>query len=387
MGYAWDILAPANITRIVQQTQDVLTLPQPLLWWERAAKVNASDDELTMREKSYVYAADIISTDAGALIRDSGEFTFDQSQIVKLKHGFGISESMVMLLRRIEANKAMDNEMLTFKGYIARRAAELQLGLKQRGEALLVGGILNDSVDYKRLGISISGTFGMPSDLKFTAGTAWTSASTATPIADIIAVLKYGSRKYGEGYDRVTMSYTALQKIIATTEFKDIYKGNAFTWSVADANITSRANNPNFYVGFVANFIGASMAASSDGGGRQVKIEIYEGQYRDYSSKGTINATKPYQPENVVFFSNSGDDGSSSGWDWGNGEVMETVIGQLGGTGVIGGFSGQAFGPVGYTTQADPNLNPPGLVMWAVTRGGPRKHRDTCTAKLTAWTV
>lgn len=384
MGYGWDILAPANITRIIQETQDQLTLPMPLVWLERAAKVNASDDELTMQETSHVFAADIIAADSRALIRDSGSFNFFQHQIAKLKHGFGISESQVQLLRRIEANRAMDNEKISFTNYIARRAKELLLGIEQRQEAML-NGMLMDSFDYDRLGIKLSGTFGMKQDLKFNPVAAWTSTSTAKPVRDLMNAIVYARRHYGEVYNRITMSYEALTNLVATDEFKDVYKANVFTWSAPTAGFDATvAANPGFYVGFLQNFISAGIASQGAGGG-PILIELDEGQYREASSASTIAGTQRFHPENVIYFTNSGDDGQSSGWDWGNGEVMEVVIGRMGGTGVIGEFTTEGYGPVGYATQADPNLNPPGLVMWAVARGGPRKHRDTCSAKLTAW--
>lgn len=394
MGYAWDVLAPANVTRVMQTTQSVLTYPQPLLWHQRAQKVNASDDELTMRDKSYVFAADVITADAKALIRDSGQFTFEQHQIAKLKHGFALNESQIKLIRRIERNRAMDNEILSFKGLIARRSRELMLGIHQRQEAM-INGMLSDSFSYDKLGIKLSGTFGMPSDLKVTPSTLWTDAANATPIADIINFLVYAMRTYGEVYNRITMRYEALQKIIATTEFKEVYAANAFRWGpVADNAVNAQGGaNPGFHMSFLANFISAGTANSSVGidgqgnGSRQVTIEIYEGQYREASNASTIASPVPFHPAaNKLVFTNSADDNSSSGWDWGNGEVIESVLAPMGGTSLIGGtFEGDGFGPIGYATQADANLNPPGIVLWAAAAGGPRKHRETCSAVLTAW--
>ena len=133
MGFAWDILAPGNITRVMQQTQDALTLPMPLMWYDRAAKVNASDDELTLRDKHYVYAADIIAADSPALVRDAGEFKFDRHEIAKLKHGFAISESMVKTIRRIEAGSLSDEQTERLGLTLMKQAQEIERLRKEFG--------------------------------------------------------------------------------------------------------------------------------------------------------------------------------------------------------------------------------------------------------------
>jgi hypothetical protein len=388
MGFAWEILSPGVITKVMQETQDKLTLPMPLLWMNRAAKVNASDDEMTLKEKSYVYAADIISADARAVIRDAGEMSFERHSIAKLKHGFALSESMMKTIRRIEAGRFMDNDVVSFASYISRRQKELMLGLDQRVEAM-VNGMFCDSYNYARLGLRMEGTFGMPADLKFNPVTTWKDRANSKPITDIINVLQYATRTYGEGYNRITLSYEAFSDIIGSTEFKDIYAAQAFNYAPSNPNATvnARASNPQFYMSFVANFVGASLAGSSAGDGRQVTIEIDDSQYREYSSASTVRGTVKFHPANKVYFSNSSDDNSSAGWDIGNGEVLESLLGGIGLGNIINGqnLGGVNYGPVGYTTLQDPNLNPPGLVMWAAAWIAPRKHRDTCSALLTAW--
>jgi hypothetical protein len=44
-------------------------------------------------------------------------------------------------------------------------------------------------------------------------------------------------------------------------------------------------------------------------------------------------------------------------------------------------------GPIGYATPSDQNLNPPGLVTWAVARGAPRKHQNQASGVLTVGTL
>ena len=386
MGFGIDILAPANITRVMKATRDKQTLPMPLKWYPRAAKPQASDDEMTMKEQTQIYAADIISADSEALVREAGKFSFVQHGSNKLKHGYSLTESMIRTYRRIESGMAMDNEIGHFSGWIADKNAKLVLGIEQRVEGM-INGMLADGYDYNRFGIQVSGSWGMPSDLKFTPVVSWNDPSS-TPITDVINALVHAYDKYGEAYNRITISYEILSAWVATTEFKNIYKENALKYETStNATANARSASPAFYLPFLSAFIGDSLATDSQAGGREVVIEVDRGTYYEYSPSTVGGRNERFHPSNLVFFTNSGDD-NGSGWDVGNGEVIEALLGSLGGTNVIGGsFTGldSFYGPVGYATQANGNLNPAGLVCWAAAWMAPRKHRDTCTAMLTAW--
>lgn len=378
MGFAYDLLAPGNITRVMQESQDKLILPMPLKWYERAAKVNASDDEMTLKEKSYVYAADIISADSRALIRDAGEFKFERHGINKLKHGFALSESMIKTIRRIEANRFLEGDVISFQGMVARRQKELQLGIQQRVESM-INGMLCDDYEYRRFGIEVEGSWGMPDDLKFTPTNDWEDAANATPLQDMITVLHYGQRHWGEMYNRITLTYAALANIVATTEFKDTYKAEKYNWNVGNASIDAGNVNPMNRLGFLSAYISSQVEW-------EVVVETDEGHFREFSPS-TLKAPGRFHPDNKVYFTSTNDDGTSAGWDVANGETVEALLGQIHAGNIIGGnFNGvSAFGPIGYTTLADPNLNPPGMVIWAAAWQAPRRHRDTCSALLTAW--
>jgi hypothetical protein len=369
MAAGLEILASMNITRVAQALQDQTTLPQPLLFYNRARRVQASDDEITMREKSYVYAADIIATDSRAQIRDAGEFTFETTRIAKIKHGFGMNEHQMQLLNRLESAQASAADVITFENYVARKTEDLITGIEQRIETMLIGMLL-DGYSYNRLGIQLGGTWGMPAAYKVTAAIEWDLPATAQPITDLLALKSYAQRTHGEVFNRVTMSLTTLQHVIATTQFKDMYKAMNYVWNVSDAAIETTETLK--WASPVGQMIG-------------MNVEVYDGMYREHNSSGAINAPVRFLPENVVLLTNSNDD-NGRGWDFGQGVIMETVVGRLGGTTVYGGFPSDSFGPVAYATQADPALNPPGIVIWAVDRGAPRKHRETCSAKITAWT-
>ncbi len=62
----------------------------------------------------------------------------------------------------------------------------------------------------------------MPAFNKTNAAVVWTSASTATPITDIIKVVNDHSAK-GNTFEKILMSWTAWQLFIKTTEVKDLY--------------------------------------------------------------------------------------------------------------------------------------------------------------------
>lgn len=378
MGYAWDLLAQPSITRVMRATQDVLTLPMPLLWWDRAAKPAASDDELTLKWQDYVFMADIISADASALTRDAGSFTYEQHKIAKIKHGVSISESMVQTINRIEKGNFGDIDILTFNNWMATRTRNLILGCQQRAEAML-NGMFQDNYSYDRLGIKFSGTFGMPADCKFNPLYVWSDTVNAKPMTDLTNVLQYMHHHHAEMLGRITMNYAAMAQIVATQQFINFYRATGYSYAQDAGNnaVTDiRSVAPLSFTGMVGNFLSLAV-------GFPVNIEVDEGQVREWQSNGSIATPVKLHPDTVIYFSNPADDHNSGGWDFGNGVIMESIIGQMGGTGVIGGFPGEQFGPIAYTTQADMQLNPPGLMTWAVMRGGPRKHRDTCTAKLT----
>lgn len=401
---SYSILSPPVVTRIMQETRDGLTLPMPLRWYARANMPNVSDDEMTLKESGQIFAADIISADAKAHIRESGAFSFAQFTSNKIKHGWGINETMLKLLRRLSAGKAMDNEYFSFNAYIQRQARKLEIGAQQRVETM-INAMLVDGFTYNRLGIQLTGSWGMPADLKFNPVAAWRNADgtvnvAARPLADITNALLYSLRHYGEAYNRISMTFSALQAMVKTTEFKDTFQGEGFKYAqTSDAGTNARSASPMFHLDFIGNFISDSLrmqtgmnSNGTENKGRQVQFEVCEEQYREYSESSNIlaNGFTPFHPgQGTLIFTNTEDDNTSNGWDVGNGECIEGLMASMGGSAVIDAAAfaqmGTAYGPLGYMTQADVHLNPAGMAMWNVRWNAPRKHRDTCSAKLTAF--
>jgi hypothetical protein len=79
-------------------------------------------------------------------------------------------------------------------------------------------------------------------------------------------------------------------------------------------------------------------------------------------------------------------DGNSNAYDFANCVVTEGALNGFGSS-VLGGAIPAGRGPIGYATLADPNLNPPGIITWAVARGAPRKHMNQASAVLSVGTL
>lgn len=379
MGYGYDILAPGNITRVMKETEKSENLIKPLLWYERAAKPEASDDEMTLKHNSQIFAADIISMDARATVRDSGEFTFEQHGMNKIKHGFRINESMTKLLRRIEKGVFMDNEVLSFRNYIARRQAELVVGVKQRVETM-INGMLADEYDYSRFGIKAEGTWGMLDDLKFVPVNKWNNTATSTPLTDLVSILHYADHNYNEKYDRITLTYNAVKDIVNSDEFNNVYVAESASWNIPRDTINIGNVSPVSRIPFLEAYLSSQV-------GWQVSVETDESRYREFSPS-TLRAPGRFHDDDKIYFTCKSDDNSSVGWDVGNGEVIEQIFAEMSPSSIIGGSTMgnmSPYGPFGYATLADHRLNPPGMVMWCAAWMAPRRHRDTCSALLTIY--
>jgi hypothetical protein len=254
---------------------------------------------------------------------------------------------------------------------IMRTVDALLLGVQQRMEALIVAMHI-DALDYDRMGIKITnGTWGMPSDLKVTPATPWTTAGSATPVDDLQTVKMIAQVRYGQIFDRVTMSTAAFRLMIATTEFQN------------KARLTL-APNVSYTNLSLANLSFQQQIAESVLG---MRIELYDARYWTQNGDGT-QSSAAFLPINKVVLSNSADDNNAAVMDFANAVTTESIVGSFndGNTAMLGGFNGPEFGPIAYATKP-PDLNPPQMTMWGVARGFPRKHILQSTAVLTIGTV
>lgn len=360
-----EILATRRVNRVMQTLRDVRELPQQLKFSSRYPLVNATDGEIIARFEGNILMADIIADDQQAVTRGHGKFTLESYKIPNLKHGTLVTQEMLNLLARINAGGGIPMDEGLLSDYVMRVEDGLLLGVRQRIEALLVACAI-DSATYNRLGVIISGaTWGMPSDLKVTVSPLWTSASTATPIDNIIALKQLAAEKYGEEYDRITIGSADLRLIVATDEFK------------AKAQLYSQLTFPTG--SFPSNDL--EMMRTLTGRILGMEVEIYDAKAWTQADDGSISAA-PFLPSGKVVLSSSADDNTENAIDFGNGIVTESVVGSMVDGGNFGGFGGPEYGPVSYTT-APPDLNPPNVTLWGVARGWPRKKRLSSTAVLT----
>jgi hypothetical protein len=359
------ILGTRRINTVMQTLRDVRELPQQLKFLNRTPLVNATDGEIMARFEGNVLMADIIADDQKAVVRSTGKFTLESNKIPNLKHGSFISQEMLNLLARINAGGGIPSDEGILSNYVEREQDSLLLGVRQRMEALIVACAI-DAFSYNRLGIQISGaTWGMPSDLKVTVSPLWTSTSTGTPVDNLLALKQLGMEKYGENYNRVTLGSADFRLMIATDEFK------------AKAQLYSQLTFP--AASFPSNALPEMVALAARIIG--MELELYDAKAWTQNSAGALTSA-PYLPLGKVVLSDSNDDNTGMGIDFGNGIVTESVVSSIVDGGMIGKFDGPEYGPVGYAT-ANPDFNPPNLTQWAVARGWPRKKRLSSTAVLT----
>lgn len=360
-------LAVTRIQGIFDELVDVRQYDTTLRWVNRIPSVPALDGEIMARYTGRIFMADIINNDQKAVTRAPNPIRFVQQNIPKIKHGMSLNEEYIKLLSRIEANLATVGDKNIFADYITGQVAALKSGVLARREYLLIA-MLTDALTYDRLGIKISGLgWGMPSDLKVTPSNLWSDAANGKPINDIQAIKNTALYTYGIILNRVTMSQTALNYAVATAEV--IAKAALFNQLVGVTTTNWPATDYALMRQKFSQFIG-------------MEVEIDDRSTWTEEEDGTVTSVR-YHPENKVLLTGTTYDGNRMVWDWASGEVLETNPGMV--PSIIGGFDGPRRGPVGYVTASDPQGNPPGLNMWAVESGFPRKHKESVSAVLTVY--
>jgi hypothetical protein len=362
----WEQLAVNRINGITTELRDIRELPQQLVFLNRTPDVNATDGEILARFTGNVIIADIIADDQKAVVRQTGKFALEQVPIPNIKIGKLFTQEFLNLLNRINAGGGIPNDEGYITDYVVRASDANLIGVNQRKESLIVACAI-DAFDYNMLGIKISGaTWGMPADLKVTVSPLWASASTATPIDNIIALKQLAMEKYAEMYNRITMSSADFRLLIATDEFK------------AKSQLYSQLTFP--ALTFPSNALPEMRALAERV--LDMTIEFYDARYWSETHEGVLSSA-PFLPLGKVVLSDSNDDNTGGAIDFANGIVTETVVASLSDNAMIGSFTGgPQYGPFSYATL-ESNLNPPNVTMWTVARGWPRKRRLSSTAVLT----
>lgn len=357
-------LNSTKINLLVRTLADQLEMQANLIFLNRTEVTNANESDILGKYKGQVFAADIIADGAEAVTYETGSFEFTGHTVPNIKIGAALTQGDINRLEQLSRTSTpMGMDIEWFTNWENMTSETLVMGLRQRINTLICWMQL-DSAPYSRMGIDLSGSsWGMPSDLKVTSSTPWTTAASATPITDMqLIVTQVGPDSYGEIYDRVTMSFKNFRLMTQTTEFLNRVKGSLrYAFGTNELNI---------------NDTGAMLQLAADIVG--VQIEVYDGTYWERSNNGAKTRQRVL-PVNKVIFSNRGDDNNRQAMDFANGVVTESVVGSMLG---MGGFTGPSYGPVSYWT-ASPDMNPPEVKCWSVMRGWPRKIRETATAVLT----
>jgi hypothetical protein len=359
-----------RLTRIIRTFNDTRDVPTDLRFLARTPIVPAADSEVMARFTGQVIIADLVANDQKAVTYDSGRYTFEGTAIPNIKHGRHLTQEMINHLLGLQASGVgAEDETGLINDYQNRTIDDLLLGVRQRMEALLVAMAI-DGLSYNRLGIIMTNvTWGMPSDLKVTPAISWDNAGTATPVADLLAVQLTARVRYGQAYNRATMSTQAFRSMIATTEFQN--KARMYLApNVSFVNLG--ADNLEMMRTLAERVIGMS-------------IELYDSRYWYQNPDGSLTSA-PYLPIVKVVLSFTGDDNNRAAADFANAITTESVVAELGAnTGIVGTLGGPQRGPIAYATVPH-DLNPPNVTYWACARGFPRKHRLQSTAVLTVGT-
>lgn len=367
MPSSLQLLQAIRLNAIMMALQDQRELPNDLTFLARTTLTPATDGEIMASYTGYVQIADLVADDSRALTYSNGKFTFSSDSVPNLKLGVNLTQEQLNQMMMLQSGVQSDSGIFT--NWQNRTIDGLLLGLRQRMEALIIA-MQIDGLSYDRLGIKMSNvTWGMPSDLKVTPSTPWTDPVNATPVSDIELITLVARIRYGQVFNRITMSTQAFRLMVATTEFQNRAR-------VLLAPNTSFVNLSLLNLGDMKNLAERVLG--------NLQIELYDSRYWTQAPDGILTS-QPYLPINKVLLSSTADDNDPTTMDFANGIVTESIVSALGTTSMVGSLGGPQRGPVSYAT-IPPDLNPPAITFWGVARGFPRKHKRQATAVLTVGT-
>jgi hypothetical protein len=359
------LLDSTRVTRLIQDQQTRYQQALPMRFLDRLAQVPADDDEIIASITAKNFAADLVPDDQAAPVYDALKLEFVTNVIPNIKWGTRLPQALLNRLNRIRLNLATTADSQYFERWEEQFARDALRNVRERANQLACA-MMIDSLSYSRNGVIITGSWGMPSDLKSTPTNLWTSAANATPVTDLLTMKMYAANTYGEMYDRATMSTADLLNAFATAEFKAQVASLAQIASPLPAAAFNPRDPRN------ATFLSVLTG---------LEIEVDDKTFTVINADGTQTTTRDL-PLGKVALSSRADDGNTSCWDFANGVVTESLVAAL--VGDPDNFPvGEQYGPVAFYTPGSPDLNPPGLRVWAVQRGFPRKHRKTASAVLT----
>lgn len=356
------LLGAVRVNKLMRSLQDKRGIPQTLSFLARTPVIPASDGEIMARFMGQVLIADLIADGQRAGVYSAGKMFLETTTAPNLKVGTALNQEQLNQMNAYLGNIQIEDDLFPMNE--SRIIDNLRLGVSQRMEALIVAAKVG-TLSYDRLGIKMSGVgFGMPSDLQITPSNEWTDSSNATPVSDVMVAKRIGQTKYGIVYDRMVLTLSAFNAMIATTEFQN----KARTYLAPNVSFTNlNAADTDFQRNLATNVLGLR------------EIEIKDDRYWTENTDGSIESA-PFLPNNKVILESSQSDNDASVLDFANGVVTESIVSNLPGSKINGQLPRNARGPVGYTTCED---NPPSVTYWGVGRGFPRRHYQQATACLT----
>lgn len=372
-------LNSARIQTIIETAAAFLERTRPLTFLDRLDLVNATDDELFGRFTSRIIAADIVADGQKAAVYEAGFIQLLTHGLANVKVGQALNQQQINLLARMQSGLGRAIEEDAAFDWERTFGENLLGGVRERMN-MMACAMMIDEFDYNRWGIILSGaTWGMPSNLKVTVSPLWSSDGgttgnvSATPISNLFAMDTVDALNYGLGiWDRITLGGTTFDFMVNSTEFANkvfALVGAAFIPTSLSIKTASRAEMTDLAAKLLKKL-----------------IIIDDKIYRTVNADGTINSTRVL-PLNKVLLDRTSN--TRREWDFGNGVVTESIVASMLGGVTLGENPqmqlGGAFGPVAYYTAQSPDLNPPGINGWAVSRGFPRKFIPESSAVLTVW--
>lgn len=362
-------LAQGRISHLLREvTQEIEERPR--FFQSQIAEPMALENEVFMFTGQKVVAADIIQLDQKSVMRRATDtYRIASTTVPKFKHGFPIEEHMIVLMSRIAQGLCTHQEIAQFDNYVANHLRWLVEGIHDRKE-LVYSQLFINSGTYDRLGIMFQNFNWGVQDANLSptalAGAAqWTMANvaTATPIANLRALLDYARRTYSIRYDTLKIDETLFNVVVSTTEFQALAPTYA---AMILGTVSAGQINATFLKGLTWQVKTAVLGAIL--GVNVVLNTPYKPATQIQANDGSMTSTAFWDPTYICLYDSTIFDG---GVDFANTTVIETMAGLV--PLMLGtDFPMPMEGPVAYATASDPHGDPPGEILWAVQRGWPR---------------
>lgn len=357
-------LSSQRFNRLVRATADRLEAEQDLIYLRRCPLVDVSPNELAGEWKGTVYAGDVITNDARAVVVDGGELVPFRYNLPNIKIGRFVNQNMLTQLDALNRGGGDAADRVFAGNWEDRLARDAVQGNRQRLNALACG-MMRDSVVYDRWKVKIIGGFGMPANMKINVATDWSNPA-ATGVTDIRNAIKTARVEHGVNLNHMDISQVGFDYLTAQTEFQNLAK--LFIRFDIPAGAFDRGNQP-LMMRYAEGILG-------------ITINIDDSTFKTQNADGSETKSR-YLPINEVVLSDRNDHGRGAAYDIGNTIVDESIVASLVGipTGGARGLGGRQVGPVSYFT-GPPDLNPPNVTAWSVMKAFPRKFEKASTARL-----